>query len=49
MNSNTEVNIITSAYVVELGLTTQKTSVEVQKIDDLLLETYDMALARFSI
>ena len=37
------------AYVAELGLTTRKTSVGAQKIDGLSLETYDMALAKFSI
>ncbi len=40
---------MTLAYVAELGLTIQKTSVSAQKIDGLLLETYNMASARFSI
>lgn len=38
---------MTPAYVVKLGLTTQKTSVEVQKIDGSKLEVYDMVLASF--
>ncbi len=40
---------MTLAYVAELGLTTQKTSVRAQKIDGLSLETYSMALASFSL
>ena len=38
-----------SAYAAELGLMTQKISIRAQKIDDLLLETYGMVSARFSI
>lgn len=37
------------AYVAKLRLTTQKTSVSVQKIDSLPFETYDMTLAKFSL
>ncbi len=40
---------MTPAYAKELGLTIQNTSVGAQKIDCLLLETYGMASARFSI
>ena len=40
---------MTLAYAAELDFTTQKTSIGVKKIDSLPLETYDMALARFSI
>ena len=40
---------MTPAYVAELGLTTQKTSIGAQKIDGLPLETYNMALTRFSV
>lgn len=36
-------------YKAKLGFTTQKTSIGAQKIDDIALETYSMALARFSI
>ncbi len=40
--------MMTPAYAIELGLTTQKTSVRAQKIDSSLLKTYSMALASFS-
>ncbi len=40
---------MTPAYIAELGFTTWKTSIEVQKIDGLLLETYGMASASFSL
>ncbi len=40
---------MTSTYIAELSLTTRKTSIWVQKIDDLSLETYGMALASFSL
>lgn len=38
---------MTPAYITKLGLTTQKTNVEIQKIDHLPLETHGMALAVF--
>ncbi len=38
---------MTPAYVAELGFTTPKTSIGAQKIDGLLLETYDMTSASF--
>ncbi len=40
---------MTPAYIAKLGLTAQKTSVGVQKIDGSPLETHGMALARFSL
>lgn len=40
---------MTLAYVVKLGLTTQKTIVGVLRIDDSPLETYDMTLVMISI
>lgn len=40
---------MTPTYVAELDFTIQKTSVKVQKINGLLLETYGMVLARFPI
>ncbi len=49
IDSGSEVNAMTSAYATKLGLTTRKTSIRVQKIDGLPLETYGMASARFSI
>ena len=36
---------MTLSYIANLGLTTQKTSIGAQKIDDSLLKTYDMILA----
>lgn len=38
---------MTPVYTTKLGLTTQKISVGALRIDGLLLETYDMGLARF--
>ncbi len=38
---------MTPAYAVELSLTTWKTSVGAEKIDDSLLETYNIASASF--
>ncbi len=49
IDSGSEVNAMTPAYATKLGLTTRKTSVGVQKIDGLLLKTYGMVSARFSI
>ncbi len=49
INSGSKVNVMTSAYAVELGLTGRKTSVGAQKIDRLPLETHGMASARFSL
>ncbi len=49
INSGSEVNAITPAYIAKLGLITQKTSVEVSKIDGSPLETYGIALASFSL
>lgn len=49
IDSSSKVNVMTLAYAIKLDLTTQKTSVGAQKIDNLLLETYDMTSARFSI
>ncbi len=49
MNLGSEVNIITSAYVVKLDVTNRKTSVKAQKIDGLPLETHSKVLARFSL
>ena len=40
---------MTLAYAVELGLTIKKISVTAPKINGSLLETYDIALTRYSI
>ncbi len=47
IDSNSEVNTITPAYVAKLGLTTRITRIRAQKIDGSLLETYGMVLASF--
>ncbi len=44
-----EVNAMTPAFAAKLGLQPRSTNVGSQKIDGLPLETYGMALARFSI
>ncbi len=49
IDSGSEVNAMTSAYVAELGLITWKTSVEVHKIHGSPLETHGMTSARFSL
>lgn len=49
IDSSNEVNIMTLAYTAKLGLTTWKTSIKNQKIDGLPLETYGIALTRFSL
>ena len=49
MDSDSKVKAITPAYTVKLGFITQKTSVRAPKIDGLLLETYGIALSRFSV
>ncbi len=40
---------MTPTYAVKLGLTNQKTSIKVQKIDSSPLDSYDMTSARFSL
>ncbi len=49
IDSDSEVNAMTKAYATKLGFTTRKTSVGAQKINGLLLETYSMVLASFSL
>ncbi len=49
INSDSKVNAMIPAYTVELGCTTQKTSVGTQKIYGLPLETYGITLARLSL
>lgn len=39
----------TLAYTAKLGFTNWKTSIKTSRIDGLSLDTYNMALARFSI
>ncbi len=49
INSGSKVNAMTLVYAIKLDLTTRKTSVGVQKIDDSPLETYAMVSASFSL
>ena len=49
INFDSEVNAMTRTYTAKLGLTTRKTNVDAQKIDDSPLETYGMALTWFSL
>lgn len=49
MNSGNKIKAMISGYAAKLGFTTQKTSVQAQKIDALPLETYGIVLDRFSI
>lgn len=49
INFGDKVNAITPTYATKLGLATWKTSVKTQKIDGLLLQTFGIASARFSL
>ena len=49
INSKSEVNAITLTFAVKLGLVILKTDFGSQKIDGLLLVTYGMILADFSV
>lgn len=49
LDSDSEVNIITLAYIVKLGLRPKFTNVNIQKIDNLALETHSMILASCSL
>ena len=47
LNSGSEVNAMSPAYVKRLGLKTWKTNVRAQKIDGSALETFGMVIADF--
>lgn len=47
INFGNKVNTMILAYIIKLGLPTQKTSVKTWKIDYLILETYSMAINKF--
>lgn len=49
INSNNEINIMTSIYTKKLNLQTRKTNVKVQKIDGFTLETFGIALTGFHV
>ena len=44
-----EVNVMTLAYVKQLGLQTQKTNVGTQKINGSLLKTYGIVIIAFKV
>lgn len=49
INSSSEVNVMTFAYAKQLGFRIRKTDVGVQKIDNTLLEIFEMIIANFQI
>lgn len=49
IDSQSEINAMTLAYVAKLDLTSQKINVGAQKMDGSPLETHDMASAVFSL
>ncbi len=49
LNSRSEVNAISQAFVQQLGLKIHKTNVGAQKIDDTTLKTYAMVVSTFSV
>lgn len=49
INSDSEVNIMTSAYVAILGLRVCSIDIGAQKIDRFILLTYGMVLANFQL
>ncbi len=49
LNSKSEVNVISQAFVHQLGLKTWKTNVKAQKFDGTTLEIYRMVVFTFSV
>ena len=49
LDSGSEVNAMSPAYVKRLGLKTRKTNVGAQKIDGSALETFGMVIADFQV
>ena len=48
IDSSSEVNAMTSAYALKLGLRVYHTNVKTQKIDGSTLQTFEMGLAKLS-
>ena len=46
---DSKINVMTPAYAKQLGLQVQKTDIEAQKIDGLLLRTFGMVIAGFQV
>ena len=49
IESSSEVNAITPAYIAELGLKVEKTNIGAQKIDGSTLNIFEMVLANFQM
>ena len=49
LNSGNKINTISFAYVKRLGLKTWKTNVKAQKIDNSILETFEIIIADFQV
>ena len=49
MNSDSEVNAMTPAYVKKLGLQTRKTDIKTQKIDGSSINAFGMVIASFQV
>ena len=49
LDSGSEVNAMTAAYVSKLGLQVRRTNVGAQKIDGSTLETFEIVLASFQV
>ena len=49
IDSGSEVNAMTPAFVTKLGLSIQPTGISAQKIDGSTLKTYGIVIAGFSI
>ena len=47
INSDNEINAMTSGYISKLGLKVCLTNVEVQKIDDSIFEMFEIVLVSF--
>ena len=47
LNFESEINVITLAYIAQLGFKMWTTNVAAQKIDKFLVETYSMVIAIF--
>ncbi len=49
LDSRSEVNAMSQAFVQQLGVKICKTNVGAQKINDTTLETYEMVVSTFSV
>ncbi len=49
MNSESKVNTINQVFVLKISLKTRKTNIRAQKIDNIILETYEIIVFTFSL